>query len=84
MSMTRSELLGTLRANLDGENPGWRAALRRQMDEQEPGWTVATVKVMTEDGKAVKLALLANPERVPDPAEIDPATDPFRDLGPAA
>ena len=82
--MTRAELLGYLRANLDQENPGWRDALRRQMDEQEPGWTVASVKVMTEEGKTVKVALLANPERVPDPSEIDPATDPFHDFGPAA
>jgi hypothetical protein len=33
---------------------------------------------MADNGEIVEVALLANPERVPDPSEIDPETDPFR------
>jgi len=76
--MTRVEAVREVRATLDRENPDWRAALRREMNEQHPtgGW-VAEATVRTDAGEVVKVAILASPERVPDPAEIDPETDPF-------
>ena len=75
--MTCSQVVKDMRDLLDRQNPEWRAALRRQMDAEKPGWHAALVKVMAEDGGVAEVALLANPERVPDPSEIDPATDPF-------
>ena len=75
--MTCSKVVKDMRELLDRQNPEWREALRRQMDDEKPGWQAALVKVMAEDGEVVEVALLANPERVPDPSEIDPETDPF-------
>ncbi len=66
-----------VRDRLDRENAGWRDALRQKMNAEQPGWVAASVKVMTEGGETLDVAVLANPERVPDPSEIDPATDPF-------
>jgi hypothetical protein len=77
--MTKVEIVRDVRDTLDRENPGWRDALRKQMDAEQPGWVVATAKVRANDGKVVEVALLANPERVPAPEEIDPVTDPLRD-----
>jgi hypothetical protein len=75
--MTRFDIITDMRATLDRDHPGWRAALREQMDAEKPGWLTAVVKVMTPDGETHEVALLANPERVPDRSEIDPATDPL-------
>jgi hypothetical protein len=66
-----------MRATLDREQPGWREALRERMDTEKPGWHTALVQVMTQDGETFEVALLANPERVPDRSEIDPDTDPL-------
>jgi hypothetical protein len=77
--MTRVEVVREVRERLDREDPRWRDALRRRMDAEQPGWVAAVVKVMTESGEAMEVAVLARPERVPDPSEIDPATDPFSD-----
>jgi hypothetical protein len=76
--MTCAQAVKDIRAMLDQQNPNWRSALRRQMDTEQPGWVAAQVRVMAENGEIVEVALLANPERVPDPSEIDPETDPFR------
>ncbi len=78
--MTCAQVVKDMRELLDRQNPDWRAALRTQMDAEKPGWQAALVKVMAEDGEVVEIALLANPEKVPDPADIDPETDPFRDF----
>ena len=75
--MTRVQVVREVRERLDREDRGWRDALRQQMDAEQPGWVAAMVKVMTEGGETLEVAVLANPERVPDPSEIDPATDPF-------
>jgi hypothetical protein len=75
--MTRVEVVREVRERLNRENPGWRDMLRKKMDAEQPGWVAATVKVMADDGQVLEVAVLANPERVPDPSEIDPATDPF-------
>ena len=75
--MTKVEVVREVRAQLDQRNPKWREALRAQMDAEQPGWVAAMARVPTEDGETVEVAVLARPERVPDPSEIDPATDPF-------
>lgn len=75
--MTRHDIVNDMRATLDREHPGWRAALKSQMDSEKPGWQAALVQVMTQEGETFEVALLANPSRVPDPGEIDPATDPL-------
>ena len=75
--MTRVEVVREVRARLDRENPGWRDTLRRRMDATRPGWVASTMQVVTDEGRAMEVAVLANPERVPDPSEIDPATDPL-------
>lgn len=75
--MTRVEVVREVRATLDRENPGWRDALRRKMDAEHPDGWVATATVRTDEGQMVEVALLAKPERVPDPSEIDPEGDPF-------
>jgi hypothetical protein len=77
--MTKVEMVQEIRARLDRQTPGWRAALRREMDAAQPGWVAATATARRDDGREVEVAILANPERVPDPGEIDPATDPFGD-----
>ena len=75
--MTHAQVVRDIRANLDRQSPNWRSSLRQQMDAEKPGWQTAQVKVMTEDGEMMEVALLANPERVPEPAEIDGENDPF-------
>ncbi len=75
--MTRREIVKTMRADMDRLNPHWRQVVRAQMNADTPGWVAWTVAVPRVNRKPVKVALLANPERVPDPSEIDPATDPF-------
>ena len=77
--MTRVEIVKEIRDTLDRGNPGWRDALRSQMDAEQPGWVVATAQVKDNDDRLVEVALLANPERIPDATEIDPETDPFRE-----
>ena len=78
--MTKIQIAREVRANLDINNPGWRDRVRRMLDAEKPGWVAHTMTVRGPDGRAVKVALLANPERVPDPSEIDPATDPLAGL----
>jgi hypothetical protein len=75
--MTRVEVVREVRERLNRESPGWRDELRQKMDAEQPGWVVATVRVITDAGKVMEVAVLGNPERIPDPSEIDPATDPF-------
>ncbi len=75
--MTRVQVVREVRERLDREDRGWRDTLRQRMDAEQPGGVAAMVKVMTEGGETLEVAVLANPERVPDPSEIDPATDPF-------
>jgi hypothetical protein len=77
--MTKVNVVRSVRATLDRENPGWRDALRREMTAKDPNWVVAGATVRGVDGESIEVALLANPERVPDPSEIDPETDPFRE-----
>lgn len=76
--MTKVNVVRSVRATLDRENPGWRDELRREMTKKDPNWVVAGATVRGPDGEAIEVALLANPERVPDASEIDPETDPFR------
>ena len=77
--MTKVNVVRSVRATLDRENPGWRDTVRREMAAKDPDWVVAGATVRGPDGEQIEVALLANPERVPDPSEIDPDTDPFRE-----
>lgn len=79
-TVTKIQIAREVRANLDLNNPGWRDSVRQMMDAEQPGWVAHTMKVRDPDGRVVRVALLANPERVPDPSEIDPAADPFAGL----
>jgi hypothetical protein len=77
--MTKMEIVKDIRATLDRDRPGWRNVLRRQMDAEQPGWVAALAKIRVDGDRLVEVALLANPERVPDSSEIDPQSDPFQD-----
>ena len=79
-TLTKLQIAREVRARLDVSNPGWRDSVREMMNAEKPGWVAHDIRVQGPDGKFVRVALLANPERVPDPSEIDPATDPFAGL----
>ena len=85
-----SELIGALETNVASQgimvSPITTAAergafvdLAYRLNAKDPNWVVAGATVRGVDGEAIEVALLANPERVPDPSEIDPETDPFRE-----
>lgn len=78
--MTKLQIAREIRASLDQHNPGWRDSVREMMNAEKPGWVAHRVKAKGPDGRVVRVAILANPERVPDLSEIDPATDPFAGL----